>query len=82
MVSLERRFWREGLSNLALTATVKGMDLALQVPFLRDLAVERLLQRLGRSYDEMEENQRALMYVRWFGEHLEAFALKSFSGEP
>ena len=49
---------------------------------LRNFALNKLLQRLERSYDETEEDQRALMHVRWFGSHLGAFLHRLIDERP
>jgi len=73
VVSIEKHSWQDGLRNLALAATVKGTDLALQVPFLRSFVLDRLCQHLGRSYDQTEEDRHTLRHDRWFAMHLRAF---------
>jgi len=82
MVVWERRSWREELSNLALTATVRGAELAIQFPFLRQFVLDRLLNRLDRTYDELETEDLWLRNVRWFGRHLEPFLRRLISERP
>ena len=82
MVSLEKRFWQEGLTHLALTATVKTVDLSLQIPFLRDFIMDRLLHRLGRTYDQTEDDESTLMHVRWLGGHLRTFLHRLVDERP
>jgi MoaA/NifB/PqqE/SkfB family radical SAM enzyme len=56
-----------------LAAAVRGADLALRVPILRNFFLEKLLHRLSLSYDVNEDDADRLAHVRWLGPHLEAF---------
>jgi hypothetical protein len=56
-----------------LAAAVKGADIALRVPMLRDFFVEKLVHSLNTSYDVNEDDADRLAHVRWLGPHLEAF---------
>jgi len=82
MVSADIRFFREGLSHLAVAAAVKGADLVLQFPALRGFFLDRLLRRLEASYERCEDDSRALMCERWFGRHLKSFLHRLIDERP
>jgi hypothetical protein len=63
MRTLEHGIWNR-LSHLALDATVRGAALALDLPPLRDFLLDKLLQRLERSYDELETDPQRLLHER------------------
>ncbi|MGC9454841.1 MAG: radical SAM/SPASM domain-containing protein [Phycisphaerae bacterium] len=73
MVSFDFGALRQGWSNLAVKTALKGADLAIQVPFLRDIFIDRLTRRLEGSYDELETDRELLEHDRWLGQHLQAF---------
>jgi len=73
---------RHELSRLARKATIRGADLVLQVPVLRDFAVTRILHRLGETYDENVPDRELLAHQRWFASHLEAFLRRLLNERP
>lgn len=73
MVSGQSKMLRKGLSNLATTVAFKGADLAIQIPVLRNVLLERLSRRLEVSYDQCEEDPGKLVHDRWVGRHLKCF---------
>ncbi|MCE5327044.1 MAG: radical SAM protein [Planctomycetaceae bacterium] len=74
--------YRENLSGLAFRAGVKAADLAIQVPMLRGFLIDRLLERLGRTYDQCESDPNILEHVKWFGRHLETFLRRLLNERP
>ena len=81
MRTSENRF-QDRLQQLALRATVRGANFALDVPLLRDFLLERLLQHLERTYDEHERDGNRLLHERWFGRHLKAFLHRLINERP
>jgi MoaA/NifB/PqqE/SkfB family radical SAM enzyme len=73
---------RDRLSHLALGAAAKGAGLALDVPLLRNFLLEKLLQRLEKSYEEQEEDSERLLHDRWFGKHLKSFLFRLINERP
>ncbi len=82
MVSAERSLLRERLSYFATAAAVKGADLALQIPFLRNRLVDWLLRRVETSYNECEADGHTLACDRWLGRHLKAFLQRLVEQRP
>jgi MoaA/NifB/PqqE/SkfB family radical SAM enzyme len=81
MRTLEDRI-RDRLSDLAADVTVRGAALALDLPPLRDFLLDKLLQRLERSYDELETDRERLLHQRWFGRHLKSFLRRLLNERP
>ncbi|MFQ5807066.1 MAG: radical SAM/SPASM domain-containing protein [Phycisphaerae bacterium] len=81
MSTLEKKM-RDRLSHLALGATVQAAGLALDVPPLRNFFLERLLQRLEKSYQEREGDPERLLHDRWFGKHLQSFLRRLINERP
>jgi len=73
---------RRNFHDLSIRAAVRGADWALAVPALRDLFIERLMRRLGTTYDETEPDRAKLMHQIWFGRHLEPFLKRLTSERP
>jgi len=82
MVSAGRKVLREGLSHLAVAAAVKGADLALQIPRVRDFFVEKLLRRLESSHEECEDDPDKLRHDLWMGRHLKPFLHRLIDERP
>jgi len=82
MVSYGKSYWGAKVSELILAATVKGADLALQVPRLRSYALDKLLRRLAWSYDENEPDEETLTHDRWFASHLIPFLQRVVNERP
>ncbi len=77
-----RPTFREHLAYLALSTAVKGAELGLRVPPVRDFFVNRLLQRLAEAHETCEEDSSKLMHDRWFGRHLKAFLERLLRERP
>ena len=73
MVARRNGFSGDGLTHLAVAGAVKGADLALRVPVVRDFFLDKLVQHLGTSYDKCEPNSVQLRHVRWWGQRLRPF---------
>ena len=73
---------RQSLSNLSVSATVRGADLALRIPRLRDAFIDALLERLSATYESKEPDRVKLMHQRWLGEHLAAFLHRLTTERP
>ncbi len=73
---------REWLSHMAITAAGKGAGLALNVPVLRDFLLEKLFQRLDRTYTDWEVDRERLMHDRWFAKHLKTFLHRLINERP
>ncbi len=73
---------REGFADAVLFASVKGAELGLGVPPVRDFFLDRLLERLAASYDACEDDRRLLRHQRWFAEHLRAFLDRLVTQRP
>ena len=73
---------RRGLSQFATGAAVRGADLALQIPRVRDFFLDKLIQRLSDSYDAREEDREALACQRWFAAHLRPFMHRLLDERP
>ena len=67
---------------MARAATLKGANLAMQVPLLRNFLLERLFGRLSRSYEKSEGDPELLGHARWFGLHLRAFLDRLIQERP
>ena len=53
------------LSHFAAKAAFAGADLAMRVPGLRNVVMDKLLQRLGASYDDNEDDpDQTVMVMR------------------
>ncbi len=81
MAPYEKNFtqrWNE----LTITVAMRGADLALRVPVIRNFFVDKLLKRLGDSYDTTEEDAEILLHARWFGRHLNAFLHRLINERP
>ncbi len=81
MVSMQNGSrWRD----LAVSSVIKGTELALYVPVLRGYLVDRLMQRLGTTYDECIPEREAdkLMHVRWLGAHLSPWLHRLIDERP
>jgi len=74
--------FRERLAYLAMSAAVKGADLGLQVPPVRDFFLNRLLERLDQSHAECEDDADKLMHDRWFARHLRPFLNRLLEERP
>lgn len=72
--------WRE----LRFAGMMKGAELALHVPILRNYLLDRVVQRLGTSYDECTPDQDGtkLLHVRWLGPHLAPFLQRLVNERP
>ncbi len=72
--------WKE----LAMAGMVRSAGLALHLPVLRNYFVDRLIQRLGRSYDECTPDAEGekLMHVRWLGARLGPFLQRLIRERP
>jgi MoaA/NifB/PqqE/SkfB family radical SAM enzyme len=73
---------RDRLEHLTLRAAVTGAGLALDVPLLRNFFLDRLLQRLDKSYREHEQDPERLLHDRWFGRHLRSFLHRLINERP
>ena len=73
MLDADKGFLRHRWSHLALLALVKGAGPAVQVPVLRDVALNVLARRLNTSYDETESDTEKMNHLRWLGPHLKPF---------
>jgi hypothetical protein len=82
MVSGGRNSLRDALTHLALSTAVRGADLMLQFPALRDFFLERLLRRLEDSYSQCQTDSDRLMHDRWLGPHLRAFLDRLIAERP
>ncbi len=62
----------------------KGAELALHVPILRNYFIDRLVQRLGTSYDDCtpDYDENKLVHVRWLGPHLAPFLQRLVNERP
>ncbi len=76
------RNFRERLAYLALGAAVKGADIGLQVPPIRNFFLNRLLERLNQSHEECEDDPDKLMHDRWFARHLRPFLDRLLEERP
>ncbi|MBS3735125.1 MAG: radical SAM protein [Phycisphaerae bacterium] len=74
--------WRRGLSQFATNAAVKGADLALQIPRVRDFFLDKLITRLSVSYEQRESDREQLANQRWFAEHLRPFLHRLLDERP
>ena len=72
----------QGISAWSLGAAIKGAEWALRVPKLRDVVLDRLFERLSRSYDETVEDQELLRHHRWFGQRLRPFLYRLIDERP
>lgn len=82
MVSFDFEALRRSWSNLTAKTALKGADLAIQVPFLRNAFIDRLTRRLEGSYDELESDTELLEHDRWLGQHLQAFLHRLVNERP
>ncbi len=82
MVSFDFNALRQSWSNLAMRTALKGADLAIQVPVLRDVFIDRLTRRLEGNYDELETDTELLAHDRWLGRHLQEFLNRLVSERP
>ena len=55
----------QAMSRLAAKAALRGADLALRVPILRNVVIEKLLGRLGQSYNDNEDDPDQHRHVVW-----------------
>jgi MoaA/NifB/PqqE/SkfB family radical SAM enzyme len=78
MVSMANKWLRSSLTTLAF----KAADLAFQVPPLRELLVQRLLQRLDASHSECEGDTSKLMHDRWMARRLKPFLRRLLDERP
>jgi len=70
------------LYRLAATAVVKGAELALRSPTVRDFFLDKLLQRLKASYDQTGDDETKLIHQRWFGRQLRPFLVRLLDERP
>jgi MoaA/NifB/PqqE/SkfB family radical SAM enzyme len=61
---------------------VKGADLALQLPVLRDFFLGLLLRRLETTYQDCEADEALYVHECWFARHLKAFLHRLLSERP
>lgn len=83
--SVIRRFRnsiQQGFSEWSLGAVLKGADLALRIPKLRNVFLDRMLQRLDRSYDQTQYDRELLRHQRWFGQRLRPFLHRLVNERP
>jgi MoaA/NifB/PqqE/SkfB family radical SAM enzyme len=73
---------RGRLFRMALASAVKGADLGLRVPLVRDYFLHKLSQRLTASYDDTERDHETLMHLRWLGPHLKPFLHRLLDERP
>src|ERR1035437_9507828 len=76
-VSLGDRF-----SHFAAKAAFAGADLAMRVPGLRNVVMDKLLHRLGQSYDDNEDDPDPHRHVRWAMSQLGPFFQRLVSQRP
>jgi len=76
------RNFRERLAYLALSAAVKGADIGLQVPPIRNFFLNRLLQHLAETHQACEEDPEKLMHDQWFARHLKSFLDRLLAERP
>lgn len=71
-------------NQFAALGMMKGAELALHVPILRSYFLDRLIQRLGTSYDDCtpDKDGAKLMHVRWLGPHLAPFLHRLVDERP
>jgi len=74
--------FRDRLAHLALGAAVRGADLGLQVPPIRNFFLNWLLDRLDQSHEACEDDTEKLMHDRWFAEHLRPFLDRLLEERP
>jgi MoaA/NifB/PqqE/SkfB family radical SAM enzyme len=81
MTTLAQQFspW---LTRMRRTATIRGANLALEVPLLRDFFLRGLLHELARAYADRETDRERLLHERWFGRHLQAFLHRLLRERP
>jgi MoaA/NifB/PqqE/SkfB family radical SAM enzyme len=70
------------LSHLGLRAAVKGAEVALGVPLLRDFFIHRLITHLEEAYDTYSRGTEDLAHDKWFGKHLRAFLHRLVGERP
>jgi MoaA/NifB/PqqE/SkfB family radical SAM enzyme len=72
--------WRQ----FAASGMIRGAEWALYVPFVRDYLLDRLIQRLGQSYDDCTaaKDPDKLMHVRWLGARLGPFLHRLIDERP
>jgi MoaA/NifB/PqqE/SkfB family radical SAM enzyme len=73
---------REAWPKWKLAATVKGADIALRVPVLREYLVSRIVRSLDGAYAQDDDDPERLVNVRWLGRHLEAFLNRLVDERP
>ena len=69
-------------SDLALVAAVKGADLGLQIPLVREFFLARLLRRLEDTHQACEDDADKLRHDRWFALHLRRFLHRLVEERP
>jgi MoaA/NifB/PqqE/SkfB family radical SAM enzyme len=82
MISAAKRITHDRWARMALMAALRGADLALQVPRLRDVMLDAILNRLGTAYDETEGETDRMKHLRWLGPHLTPFLHRVINERP
>ena len=82
MIVHMRHSIQRGLPDLSLGAVLKGADLVLRIPRLRNVFVHHLLGRLERSYDETMTDPDLVRHQRWFGRCLQPFMDRLIAERP
>jgi MoaA/NifB/PqqE/SkfB family radical SAM enzyme len=77
-ISRSRSTW----PRLKRTISLEAAGMALQVPLLRDVFLDRMFDRLSVGYDETVEDKQWLGHVRWFAEHLRPFLHRLIGERP
>lgn len=70
------------VDRLSFTAAIKGADIALRVPGLRNWLLQRAMDYLDASYRDTIASTDQQMHLRWFGRHLRPFLFRLVNERP
>ncbi|MFO7900175.1 MAG: radical SAM/SPASM domain-containing protein [Planctomycetota bacterium] len=80
MDELARRWERTRVH--AIGALIKSMEWAAGRPLLRHLLLRVIQGRIRASYEGLDRDPTELMYLKWFGAHLDAFLERLMAERP
>ena len=82
MIASDKPVAQDRWSRMALTVALRGADLALQVPHLRDVVLDAVLRRLSIAYAETEGETDRMRHLRWLAPHLTPFLHRVINERP
>jgi len=82
MIRTAKTWGRDALQQLVLSAAVRGADLTLRVPGLRNLFLDRLLAWLDTSWSDCEPDSEKQRNARWFAQQMNPWLHRLIDERP